>query len=42
MTKHWRLASDNENLARILPDQPIVSYRKEKSLKHYLVKGELL
>jgi len=41
LTKHWHLLSQTPNLARIYSDPPMVSYRKDKSLKDILVRAKL-
>ena len=39
LTKHWHLITDNPKLATTFPNTPIVAYKKEKSLKDYLVRA---
>ena len=41
LIKHWRLIAGNHNLAQILKNPPMVSYRKDKSLKNYLVRARI-
>ena len=41
LTQYWHLISSNNNLKRIFPDQPIVSYKKDKSLKDFLVRAKI-
>ena len=41
LMKHWHLLNDNENLKRIYPDPPFVSYKRNKSLKDFLVRAKI-
>ena len=41
LMKHWHFITNQPNLARIFSDPPIVSHRKEKSLKDYLVRAKI-
>ena len=41
LMKNWFLITNNPNLARIFPDAPIVAYRKDKSLKDFLVRAKI-
>ena len=41
LMKHWHLLSQTPNLARIYLDPPTVSYKKDKSLKDFLVRAKL-
>ena len=41
LMKHWHFINNQPNLARIFLDPPIVSHRKEKSLKDYLVRAKI-
>ena len=41
LMKNWSLITDNPNLARIFPNDPIVAYTKEKSLKDLLVRAKI-
>ena len=39
--KHWHLITGKNTLAQIYPHAPIGSYRKEKSLKDFLVRAKI-
>ena len=39
--KHWHLIAGNHNLTRIFKNPPMVAYRKDKSLKDYLVRARI-
>ena len=39
LSKHWHLIAGNRNLAQIFKNLPMVAYRKDKSLKNYLVRA---
>ena len=41
LMKHWHLISDNPKLAQIFSNNPIVAYRKDKSLKDFLVRAKI-
>ena len=41
LIKHWHLIAGNHNLARIFKNPPMVAYRKDKSLKDYLVRARI-
>ena len=41
LMKHWHIIQQQPKLAHILNQPPIVSYRKEKSLKDILVRAKL-
>ena len=41
LMKHWHLITDNPKLATISPNTPIVAYKKEKSLKDFLVRAKI-
>ena len=41
LIKHWHLIAGNHNFVRIFKRPPMVSYRKGKSLKDYLVKARI-
>ena len=41
LMKHWHLIQGQPNIARIFKQPPIVSYRKEKSLKDILVRAKI-
>ena len=41
LMKNWSLITNNPNLARLLPNAPIVAYRKDKSLKYLLVGAKI-
>lgn len=38
LMKHWHLITVNQNLNRIFPYPPFVSYKRNKSLKDFLVR----
>ena len=40
LMKHWHLITGKNTLAQIYPHAPIGSYRKEKSLKEFLVRAK--
>ena len=42
LIKHWDLIAGNHNLAQIFQNLPKVAYRKDKSLRDYLVRQEFL
>ena len=39
--KHWHMIRDHDRLSRIFPEEPIVAYRREKSLSDRLVRAKL-
>jgi len=39
--KHWHLLASNENLKKIYPDPPFVSYKRNTSLKDSLVRAKI-
>ena len=41
LIKHWHLIAGNHNLERIFKNPPMVAYRKDKSLKDYLVRARI-
>ena len=41
LMKHWHIISNNQNLCRIYPDPPTVSYKRNKSLKDSLVRATI-
>ena len=41
LMKHWHLIAGNHKLARIFQNPPMVAYRKDKSLKNYLVRARI-
>ena len=41
LIKHWHLYSGNHNLAQIFQNPSMVAYRKDKSLKDYLVRAAI-
>ena len=41
LMKHWHIFQQHPRLAHIFKQPPIVSYRKEKSLKDVLVRAKL-
>ena len=41
LIKHWHLIAGNHNLAQIFKNPPMVAYRKDKSLKNYLVRARI-
>ena len=41
LIRHWHLIAGKHNLARIFPNPPIFAYRKNKSLKDYLVRARI-
>ena len=41
LMKNWFLISNVPKLARIFPNAPIVAYRKDKSLKDFLVRASI-
>ena len=41
VTKHWHLITGKNTLALIYPQAPTGSYRKEKSLKDFLVRAKI-
>jgi len=41
LMKHWLIIQQQPKLKQIFNQQPIVSYRKEKSLKDILVRAKL-
>ena len=41
LIKHWHLIAGNHNLARIFKNPSMVAYRKDKSLKDYLVRARI-
>ena len=41
LMKNWSLITNNPNLARIFPNDHIVAYKKDKSLKDLLVRAKI-
>ena len=41
LTKHWHIIQNQPGLAQIFKHEPIVSYRKEKSLKDVLARAKV-
>jgi len=41
LMKHWHLITDNPKLATMFPNTPIVAYKKEKSLKDFLIRAKI-
>ena len=41
LIKHWQLIAGNHNLAQTFKNPPMVAYRKDKSLKNYLVRERI-
>ena len=41
LIKHWHIIQQQQRLAHVFKQLPIVSYRKEKSLKDVLVRAKL-
>ena len=41
LIKHWHLIAGKHNLVQIFKNPPMVAYRKDKSLKNYLVRARI-
>ena len=41
LMKHWHLIAGNHNLAQIFQNPPVVAYRKDKTMKDYLVRARI-
>ena len=40
LLKHWHLITENEELSKVFPEEPIIAYKRAKNLKDFLVRSK--